>query len=99
MAHFHSKFVRLIAALCFLVFTGDLIADALCDLGCECVAEASHEGGAPCCACAVHTGAALNFGASPLVAMCLTATGAVPVADDHPPAGPPVAIDHPPQLG
>jgi hypothetical protein len=97
MAHFRTKFVKLIAALCFFVFTGDLIADALCDLGCECVAEASHDG-APCCACAVHTGAALNSGALPLVAMCLTATGAAPVTEDSPPAGPPVAIDHPPQL-
>jgi hypothetical protein len=61
----HSKgFLRVLALLALLLFSGDLIADALADIsGGHCVTESSQPGSghdkAPCahCSCATHSGA------------------------------------------
>jgi hypothetical protein len=102
----HSKgFLRVLALLAMLLFSGDLIADALADIsGGHCVTESSQPGSghdkAPCahCSCATHSGAIVvaDFGMS----LCGNLRSGVFMTGDDEGTPPRLAasIDHPPQL-
>jgi hypothetical protein len=100
-----SYFKKLAAILAVLVFSGDIITDAIADLrGDHCVSQtsqsdSSHEK-APCshCSCAIHVGAVVITNSTMRVGRDLPAAVFVFIAGESAPRAVPAAIDHPPQL-
>ena len=97
-----TRLLRIIAALAFLAFGGELIADAISDSTHGCVAEASQgcgdEGDCAACLTCCHGVLALTMDrVSVAIAEGVTASRVL-VRDEDAHDGPPSAIDHPPQL-
>ena len=99
-----TALVPLIAALAFLAFSGDLLADAVC-----CAmghSEVSSESSAPAetdscphCICATHAGTLSMPGVSAAPLPDVQPDANFLLYDEHAPDRLPAAIDHPPQLG
>ncbi len=89
--------------LALFVFTGDLVADAVCAAGLCLAAEESAgtdhtKDGCPACACAVHGGSALIAKIGISIGPRVSETISFANVDEAAPCGEPVPIDHPPQL-
>jgi len=96
----HRSFRVLCALVAFVVFTGDIVADAIHDASGACATE-SQDGGhdsCPACACPTHTGSVISPDAIALHEYGIAASQRLPITDDQPAVGVAPAIDHPPQL-
>lgn len=106
MLSFRNKAILMLTALFALfVFTGDLVADAICEATGACVSESQesdNSGGdqnCPACACAVQSAAVVRTETATLVHACAMEVELVfPVEFGAAPDGVRAAIDHPPQL-
>ena len=96
----HRSFRFLCALFAFLMFTGDIVADAIHDASGACVTESQDSGhdSCPACGCTVHNGTAAAPEAVALLAVPPEASESVPSEDDQPAIAAGPAIDHPPQL-
>ena len=95
------RLVLLIGLLSLFVFSGDIVADAVADMGghlCEQTSQTTKQSPCSVCDCVVHCGAVLFTAAEPLPALTLSPID-FSLFDTHQPVSTlPVAIDHPPQL-
>ena len=106
MTRFYSKgFLRVLAFLASLLFTGDLVADAVADMSqghCDSQTSQSAPGHetAPCshCSCATHIGAVVVADFAIQLGSDLQPATRLQGANVATPPRLAAAIDHPPQL-
>lgn len=102
----HSKgFLRVLGLLAILLFSGDLVADAVADLSQgHCTSETSQSGPshdkAPCshCSCAIHIGAVVVADFAMSLGSDLRPEAFLHGDDEARPRRLAASIDHPPQL-
>ena len=95
------RLIFLTGMLSLVVFSGDIVADAVADMQghlCERTSQTSKQSPCTVCDCVVHCGAVLFAAAEPLSALKPSPID-FSLLDTHQPVSTlPVAIDHPPQL-
>jgi hypothetical protein len=100
-----NGFLRVLAFFALLLFSGDLITDAVADLsGSHCVTESSQPGPchdkAPCahCSCATHSGTVVVADFEIQLNSVLASPSILQGGDEATPPRLAGSIDHPPQL-